>query len=139
MSTAYADLVQAMQLYFDGFHHGDVEALKRVFHPDCHLMSSATGEFVNDGMAAVYGRVAGRAKPSEAGQPRYDHILSIDLAGPETALVKCQIAIEPKLFTDYLNFARINGEWRIVSKVFTYVLIEDAAKAHPHPAAQAAE
>lgn len=139
MSTAYAELTQAMQLYFDGFYHGDVETLKKVFHPDCHLMSVASGDWVNDGMDAVYARVAGRAKPSATGQPNYDHILSIDLAGPETALVKCQIAIEPKLFTDYLNFAKIDGEWRIVSKVFTFVTIEDAAKAHPQPAAQAAE
>lgn len=139
MSTAYAELVQAMQLYFDGFHEGDVETLKKVFHPACHLMSSATGELVDDPMGAVYARVAGRAAPASTGQPRHDHILSIDLAGPETALVKCQIAIAPKLFTDYLNFARIDGEWRIVSKVFTFVMIEDAARAHPVGVAAAAE
>lgn len=139
MSTAYAKLVNAMQLYFDGFYHGDVETLKKVFHPNCHLISGATGTLVDDPMPAVYERVLGRGKPSETGQPNYDHILSIDLAGPECALVKCQIAIEPKLFTDYLNFVKIDGEWKIVSKVFTFVMIEDAAKAHPAPSAAAAE
>ena len=46
MSTAYAELTQAMQLYFDGFHNGDVETLKKVFHPNCHLISGTTGEMV---------------------------------------------------------------------------------------------
>lgn len=139
MSTAYAELVQAMQLYFDGFHDGDVETLKKVFHPSCHLISGTGGTLVDDPMPAVYDRVRGRPAPAAAGQPRYDHILSIHLAGPETALVTCRIAIAPKLFTDYLNFVKLDGQWRIVSKVFTWVAIEDAAGAHPVATAQAAE
>lgn len=139
MSTAYAELTKAMQLYFDGFHNGDVETLKKVFHPNCHLISGTTGEMVDDPMPAVYERVKGRKSPAENGQVRYDQILSIDLAGPDCALVKVQIGIEPKLFTDYLNFVKLDGEWRIASKVFTFVMVEDAAKAHTTPAAQAAE
>ncbi|MEQ8399203.1 nuclear transport factor 2 family protein [Thalassobaculum sp.] len=139
MSTAYAELVQAMDLHFDGFYTGDVETLKKVFHPDCHLISGTGGSLANDPMEAVYARVRGRAKPSEAGQRRYDHILSIDLAGPETALVTCRIALEPKLFTDYLNFVKLDGQWRIVSKVYTWVPVNEAAGAHPVTTAQAAE
>lgn len=139
MSTAYAELVQAMQLYFDGFYTGDVEMLERVFHPDCHLISGTGGSLANDPMQAVYARVRSRTKPSDAGQSRYDQIVSIHLAGPETALVTCRIAIEPKLFTDYLNFVKLDGRWQIVSKVFTWVLVEDAAGARPVQTAQAAE
>ncbi|MEQ9331397.1 nuclear transport factor 2 family protein [Thalassobaculum sp.] len=139
MSTAYAELVQAMQLYFDGFHEGDVETLQKVFHPNCHLISGTGGTLVDDPMPAVYDRVRGRTAPAAAGQPRHDHILSIDLAGPECALVTCRIAIAPKLFTDYLNFVKLDGQWRIVSKVFTWVKIKDAAGAHPAATAQAAE
>lgn len=139
MSNAYAELAQAMELYFDGFYEGDVETLKKVFHPDCHLISGTGGSLANDPMEAVYARVRGRAKPSVAGQARYDRILSIDLAGPETALVTCRIALEPKLYTDYLNFVKLDGTWRIVSKVYTWVLVEDAAGAMPVTTAQAAE
>ena len=124
MSTAYAELVQAMQLYFDGFHEGDVETLQKVFHPNCHLISGTGGTLVDDPMPAVYDRVRGRTAPAAAGQPRHDHILSIDLAGPECALVTCRIAIAPKLFT---------------SKVYPWVKIEDPAGAHPAVTAQAAE
>lgn len=139
MSTAYTELVQAMQLYFDGFYDGDVETLEKVFHPDCHLISGTGGTLANDPMEAVYARVRGRSSPAAAGQARYDRILSIDLAGPETALVTCRIAIEPKLFTDYLNFVRLDGEWRIVSKVFTWVPVAEAAGTRAAATAQAAE
>src|SRR3546814_2052025 len=74
-------------------------------------------------MSAVYARVRARRKPSVAGQPRYDRILSIDLSGPETALVTCRIGLDPRLYTDYLNFVRLDGRWRIVSKIYTWVPI----------------
>ena len=139
MSTAYAELTQAMQLYFYGFHNCDVATLQKVFHPSCHLITGVGGSLIDDAMDAVYARVLGRTSPAKAGQPRHDQIVSIHLAGPETALVTCRIAIAPKLFTDYMNFVKLDGEWRIVSKVFGWVLIEDAAGAHAAPSAQAAE
>jgi hypothetical protein len=37
------------------------------------------------------------------------------------------------MFTDYLNFLKIDGRWQIISKVYTYVLLAEAE------AAQAAE
>ncbi|HEY9569105.1 MAG TPA: nuclear transport factor 2 family protein [Thalassobaculum sp.] len=139
MTTAYAELAQAMQLYFDGFYNGDVPTLEKVFHPDCHLISGTGGTLANDPMSAVYARVRARRKPSVAGQPRYDRILSIDLSGPETALVTCRIGLDPRLYTDYLNFVRLDGRWRIVSKIYTWVPIGDAAGGVPATAAQAAE
>ncbi len=54
---------------------------------------------------------------------RLDAVLSIDKAGPEAALAKVQIAIGPKLFTDYLNILHIDGRWQIVSKIYSYVPI----------------
>jgi hypothetical protein len=34
-----------------------------------------------------------------------------------------QIAIGPRLYTDYLNILQIDGRWQIVSKIYTYVPI----------------
>lgn len=127
MTTAFAEVTDLMQRYFDGFYNGDVALLKTVFHPDCHLMSARDGGLVNDDMDAVYKRVAGRAAPASNGEVNRDRILSIDLANPELALAKVQIAIGQKLFTDYLNCIKIDGEWKIISKVFTYDLMEETA------------
>ncbi len=123
MDASYAEIVAVLQDYFDGFYAGDVDKLKGVFHPNCHLISATGGPLLNDPMDVVYARVAGRTAPAAANQKRRDRVLSIDKSGPEAALAKVQIAIGPKLFTDYLNILRIDGRWQIVSKIYSHVPI----------------
>ena len=123
MDTSYTEIVKVLQDYFDGFYASDVEKLKGVFHPNCHLMSAADGPLVDDDMDAVYARVASRTPPAAENQKRLDRVLSIDKSGPEVALAKVQIAIGPRLYTDYLNILQIDGRWQIVSKIYTYVPI----------------
>jgi 4-oxalocrotonate tautomerase len=121
MDPTYDEISQAMRAYFDGFYDGDVETLKGVFHPSCHLFTASDGPLQDDDMETVYGRVAGRPTGASLGEARRDRILSIDKSGPESALVKVNIAIGSKLYTDYLNFLKIDGRWQIISKIYTYV------------------
>ena len=127
MSHAYAEIAAAITDYFDGFHHGDVARLKRVFHPNCHLYGGTGGPLADEPMDVVYARVMRREPPAARGQVRHDRILTIDLSGPETALVKLQIAIGPRLYTDYLSLLKLDDRWRIVAKVYTWVPIEETA------------
>ena len=123
MDHSYDEIVTALGAYFDGFYEGDIDTLKQIFHPACHLYSAADGALQDDAMAAVYARVAARTPPAETRQKRQDRILAIDKSGPEAALVKLQIVIGAKLFTDYLSLLEIDGAWRIISKTYTYVPI----------------
>lgn len=129
MQGEYAEIGKALQLYFDGFHHGDVAMLRRVFHPACHLSNASEGKLAHDDMETVYARVAGRASPAKNGEARRDAILGIDVSSPVSALARVQIAIGPRLFTDYLNLLKIDGEWRIIAKVFSWVALPPAAEA----------
>ena len=124
MDTSYAEIEKVLRDYFDGFYASDVDKLKGVFHPNCHLLSATGGPLADDDMDAVYTRVSGRTPPAAVNQKRLDRVLSIDKAGPEAALAKVQIAIGPKLFTDYLNLLQIDGRWQIISKIYSYVPIE---------------
>lgn len=126
MKEAYAEIVSALELFFDGFYEGDIDKLKRIFHPECHLFSAADGPLVDDDMATVYDHVTNRLSPKSRNQTRYDRIISIDISAPESALAKVQIAFGDRFFTDYLSMLKIDGEWRIISKTFTYVLLEVA-------------
>ena len=125
-SEAYAEVVTALDLFFDGFYEGDIEKLKRIFYPNCHLFSAADGPLVDDSMEEVYEYIRTRLSPASRGQPRYDRIISIDVAAPESAMAKVQLAFGDRFFTDYLSLLRIDGQWRIISKTFTYVLLEVA-------------
>lgn len=124
MDGTYGAIIAALDDYFDGFYEGDVDRLKQVFDPAAHLYSATDGPLQDDPMEAVYERVRGRTPPAANRQKRVDRILMIDVAGPESALAKVQLAIGPKLFTDYLTMLRRDGRWRIISKTYTYVPIE---------------
>ena len=129
MDASYQEIAEALAAYFDGFYEGDVDKLKRIFHPSAHLFSATDGPLADDAIEAVYERVGGRANPADTGQQRLDRILSIDKSGAESALAKVQIAIGPKLFTDYLNLLKIDGRWQIIAKIYTYVPLEEAQAA----------
>ncbi len=130
MDASYGEILAVLQDYFDGFYASDVDKLKGVFHPECHLISATGGPLLNDPMDAVYARVAGRTPPAAENQKRLDRVLSVDKSGPEAALAKVQIAIGPRLYTDYLNFLRIDGRWQIISKIYSHVPIAvETAKA----------
>ncbi len=128
MQNEYAEIAAALPLYFDGFYQGDVAKLKRIFHPVCHLSHAYGGKLAHDDMETVYARVTGRASPEKNGEARRDVILGIDVSSPISALARVQIAIGPRLFTDYLNFLKIDGEWRIIAKVFSWVDLPAAAQ-----------
>ena len=126
MDQAYAEIASALENYFDGFYTGDTDQLRGIFHANCHLFTAADGPLQDDDMAAVYTRVEGREAPAKRNDSRHDRILSIDMSGPESALAKVQIAIGPKLYTDYLSMLKIDGGWRIISKTYTHVMLAAA-------------
>jgi hypothetical protein len=68
-----------------------------------------------------------RPSPASRKDPRHDRVLSIEIASPTTAHVRVQDAVLPKMFTDDLTFLRVDGRWRIVSKVWHYVLADTAS------------
>jgi hypothetical protein len=129
MDETYGEIAGALAAYFDGFYTGDIAMLEGIFHPAAHLYTAGEGRLQDDAMAAVYDRVRGRVAPAVQRQKRHDRILQIDKAGPESALAKVQIAIGPKLFTDYLSLLRIDGRWRIIAKTYTWVPIVVEAEA----------
>lgn len=126
MTGQHSEIEKALDLYFDGFYEGSVEKLKRIFHPSCHFYTAADGPLQDDDMESVYNHVETRLSPESRNQKRYDQIYSIDVFGPEAALAKVRIAYGDKLYTDYLSLIHIDGEWRIISKLYTYVLLEVA-------------
>lgn len=104
--------------YLDGLHEGDTKKLAAAFHEGSHLYS-VTGGAVSDLPRAQWlEMVASRPSAKSRGLKRTDRIVSIDFAGPETAVAKVECSIHPRYFTDYLNLLKLEGGWRIVSKTF---------------------
>ena len=109
-----------LQSYFDGWYEADVEKLKMAFHDSCLLSCVIDGKLDQDPMPKVYDSVANRQSPASRGEARHDRILSIQQSSPEIALAVVQLSIGAKLFTDYLSLVKLDGRWKIVSKVFSF-------------------
>lgn len=121
-SSEAVAVAAVMQRYFDGLHHSDPVLLATAFHPQAHYFCATDGSLLHLDMAQYFPIVAKRPSPASQGHPRTDRIVSMEFAGPVTALVKAECAIPPKAFTDLLALVKLDGEWHIVSKVFHYTL-----------------
>ncbi|WP_454020050.1 nuclear transport factor 2 family protein [Azospirillum sp. Marseille-Q6669] len=113
-------MARALQPYFDGWYEADVEKLKMAFRESCRLTCVIDGKLDQDSMPKVYEFVANRQSPSSHGEKRHDRILSIHKSSPDIALAVVHLSIEAKLFTDYLLLVKLEGNWKIVSKLFSF-------------------
>jgi 4-oxalocrotonate tautomerase len=111
-------LLALVNTYLDGLYFADPERLARVFHPRARYFSTAEGALKELDLPTYLEVVRGRVAPAASKQPRYDRLLSLDLAGPHTAMVKLECALPPRHFTDYLSLVKDGGRWGIISKVF---------------------
>jgi len=124
MDTPHAEIARALQDYFDGLYRSDTRLLARIFHPKAVYACATSGELVHLTMAEYFPVVDKRPPPARRDEPRQDAIVSIELAGASTAFVHARCAIGPMRFTDFLTLVRLDGQWRILAKVFHYDLQE---------------
>lgn len=115
-----AEIEQLIQEYLDGLYHCDTVRLARVFHPAAMYATTTSGEALVLNMPDYFRIVAQRNPPARTGDARKERIVSIDLAGPETALVKLECRFFQKDYIDFLTLLRVDARWQIVSKVFRY-------------------
>src|SRR5262249_41351298 len=122
VNEPFAEIVAALTCYFDGLYHSDTGRLAEVFHPDARYVCASDGALTHLGMDEYFPLVDRRPSPASLGEPRADRILSIEFAGPVTALARVECAIGEKSFTDFLSFVFVDGRWRIIAKVFHFDL-----------------
>jgi putative lumazine-binding protein len=122
-TQAIDELLVAVHSYFDALYNGDTDLFAKVMHSRVRLFSATDEPMIEMDLPAYVELVRNRPSPASRKDPRHDRILSIEIASPTTAHVRVQDAVLPKLFTDDLTFLRVEGEWKIVSKVWHYVLL----------------
>lgn len=120
--SAYVAVAAALADYFDGLYFSDTARLGRIFHPQAIYACATEGKLLHLTMQEYFPIVDKRPSPASRGEPRADHIVSIEFAGPVTAFVRLNCAIGPKFFTDLLTLIHVDGRWQIISKVFHFDL-----------------
>jgi hypothetical protein len=111
-----AAVTAAAEAYALALHESDTGALARLFHEAAHLYAvDGDGRLVDWPRAHFLERVG--AREAGEGEPAFE-IEAVDAAGPEMAHVRLTVRVPPRLYRDYLDFLRIDGEWRVIAKVF---------------------
>ena len=100
--------------YFDGLGNHVPASLKKAFHP------TATMKFNNDGkyaevnaLEALVGYV--ESNPVAKMTPK---IMSINIAG-DVANAQLELEYDTFFYVDMMNMIKIDGEWKIVSKIYS--------------------
>lgn len=111
-----AALEKTLLNYLEGGTDGDTTRLVAAFHPSASMkfVDNKTGEF-RDVPIATY--LDNARKSAGKKSDRKTKILSYDIDGT-AAQAKVEIDFGTGMFHDYFNLLKINGEWKIVSKIF---------------------
>ncbi|WP_299657156.1 nuclear transport factor 2 family protein [uncultured Tateyamaria sp.] len=116
--TIQADLLAAIETYFDAIHDCDTAKLNAVFHPQSSLFDADNGTVFVEPIDSFSRDVAGRVSPASTGQPRKAEVLMIDFLSPISATVKIRIRAHQSVFLDHLGFVLGADGWQIVSKIW---------------------
>jgi hypothetical protein len=101
--------------YLKAHATGDQEAARKAFHTDGNLIWIKDGKYTTRSFAEFVSGFNGKAAADEDKRKR--SIESIDVAG-NAASAKIVLDYPAVRFVDYMTLLKIDGEWKIVSKVF---------------------
>ncbi len=116
-----SEIKNTISHYFQGIYNGGVEKLESVFHPEALLSGDIKGDPYFKTLSDYIDGVRNRKSPSELGEDFQMKILGIEILG-NTAIAKLTHA--PMLgynYHDFLSLSMVNGEWKIVNKLFSHV------------------
>ncbi len=106
-----------VQDYFLGMYEGDVERLRRIFHPQCWLFGESRGESHEFPLSGFLDQIASVPVPKAEGEPFDMHLVSIDRTG-SVAMAKVEVRYQGRQYTDYLTLQKAALGWSIVGKAF---------------------
>ena len=112
-----------LQSYFDGLYHGDLDALREVFHPGAIYVCATEDHLTYLTMQEYFPIVASRTPPAANSEQRRDAIETISFAGQKTAFARVRCSIGKRHFTDFLTLIHSEVRWQIISKVFHFDLL----------------
>lgn len=111
----YEDVLAVVNGYVEGLKTGDVTQLRKTFHKDAvmygHLETELSGRSIDN--LYTYVEEFGAA-------PNIKTHLDVLHKTPTTAVVRIEMEADAanEDFTDYHSLIKIEGEWKVVAKLF---------------------
>lgn len=112
------EIVKVLQLYSDGASKGDATKLRQAFHPEARMFGQLAGARVDIPISEFVAMAVGQ--PADTGAYR-GRVLSVTQAGDAAAAVVAEEGCWGSVsFIDFFTLARIDSNWKIVSKTFAH-------------------
>ena len=110
--TDFQQVVETLNYYLDGGTNNDFETLKKAFH------ETATMKFIGESYTEV-NAIEFFQKGMKPGpkQNRETEIVDVQMHG-NAASARLEITYPTFTFYDFMNLLKIEGEWKIVNKIF---------------------
>lgn len=109
-----AEIRAVVEKYFEGMMTGSPETLAEAFDPDAFLIGPGRGVPVR---IAFDRWSSGMDEPLDDLDQRVNRIASVDVTG-DAAVAKTVLEWPEVRYVDYLSLLKIDGEWRIVNKIW---------------------
>ena len=109
---------EAVRACLENYMSGEGDKVEKAFHPSATMkyIDAQSGEFKDVPIADYIARVKSNAAKSD----RKIEIVALNIEG-NAANGKIKIETDKAILYDYMNMLKVNGEWKIVSKIFTRV------------------
>ena len=115
--TSEAEAVRVpLENYLKGHATGNGEFHKKAFHTEGNLIFIRDGKYTTRSFAEYIAGSSGKPAADEGKRKRW--IESVDVAG-NVATAKIILDYPTAKLTDYMSLLKIDGEWKIVNKIFT--------------------
>lgn len=116
-SSAQSTEETAVRACLEDYMSGLGDRVEKAFHPSATMkyIDPQSGEFKDVPIADYIARV--KANTGGPGNRKIE-IASLNIEG-NAANGKIRIETEKVILWDYMNMLKVNGEWKIVSKIFS--------------------
>ncbi|MCA1730639.1 MAG: nuclear transport factor 2 family protein [Actinobacteria bacterium] len=114
----YDAIHRVLELCTEGEAKGDVAKLREAFHEEARMFGSLAGERYDVPIEELF--ELAQSAPADTGNYR-SRVLSVQQTGDAAVGVVAEEGYWGTVsFIDYFQLARIEGEWKIVSKLFEH-------------------
>jgi hypothetical protein len=114
------DVKARMQKYIDGTYNGDADMLRQCFYPQAVMNGYLNNEMVLRDPEPFFQEIANNPSMVESGVPYKGEIASIDVVGNIASTTVKETGFTGVMkFTKYFHLIKVEGEWKIISKIFT--------------------
>ncbi len=121
MNTRNAELQsirEVIDLYIGGLHTGNIEMLKKAFHPRAMMYGAGPQNVTIVEIESLYSFVATSKPPSESGEPHQCFITAIRVDSLAAFVEMVEESAFGNNYTNFFQLLKIDGSWVIVCKVY---------------------